>query len=178
MSLPDRLPTTKFDPLGRNPIPLPAFLLSKFIMLCCWLFFVVRLKRPDLMLYTGDFTETLGVLVYVAGFLFLVASLLQLGQAASVGLPRIETKLRTRGFYSWTRNPVYLGAFAMCTGSCLYAIHPLNFLLFAGTVAFHHRIVLKEEEFLARTFGEAWDKYRQHVPRYVGLVKSHRIADL
>jgi protein-S-isoprenylcysteine O-methyltransferase Ste14 len=116
--------------------------------------------------------------LYIAGFVFLLASLMHLGHAASVGLPRIETKLQTRGVYGWTRNPVYLGAFAMCAGSCLYAIHPLNLLLFAGTLAFHHRIVLKEEAFLEKNFGEIWEKYCQRVPRYLGPVRNKGVADL
>jgi protein-S-isoprenylcysteine O-methyltransferase Ste14 len=168
----------KFDPLGKSPLPLPAFLLSKFFMLCCWLFFIVKMKRPDLMLYTSDATETLGIVLYIAGFTLLLASLVQLGHAASVGLPRIETKLQTRGFYSRTRNPVYLGAVAMCLGSCVYAMHPLNFLLFAGTLAFHHRIVLKEEAFLANNFGHAWEDYRARVPRYFGCVRKQGNAFL
>jgi protein-S-isoprenylcysteine O-methyltransferase Ste14 len=162
----------KFDPLGKSPIPLPALLLSKFIMLCSWLFFIVRMKRPGLMLYTSDFTDTLGVMLFVAGLICLLVSLFQLGHAASVGLPRIKTELRTSGFYTWTRNPVYLGAFSMCAGSCLYAMHFLNFLLFAVTFAFHHRIVLKEEAFLAKTFGHAWEEYRARVPRYFGWVRK------
>jgi len=34
-------------------------------------------------------------------------------------------------------------------------------------VAFHFRVVLAEEPWLARTFGAQWDEYRARVPRWL-----------
>jgi protein-S-isoprenylcysteine O-methyltransferase Ste14 len=164
-----------FDPIGKNPIPVPLWVLSKFMMLCCWLFFIVKFKQPEFILYESPFTDSLGLIIGIAGCLIGAASLLQLGEAASIGLPRIRTKLRTRGIYGWTRNPVYLGAFAMCVGSCVYAIDPVNFVLCTLTIVMHHRIIKSEERFLAKTFGESWLEYSHRVPRYLGRIGRKRV---
>lgn len=62
---------------------------------------------------------------------------------------------------------MYLGAFLICIGSCLYSMHIVNFALCILGIAIHHRIVLREEKFLNERFGEQWLTYRQRVPRYI-----------
>jgi protein-S-isoprenylcysteine O-methyltransferase Ste14 len=96
---------------------------------------------------------------------------MHLGRSVAVGLPERKTELKTHGMYRITRNPVYVGAFMMCAGSCLFSIHPLNFLLFAVAGAIHHTIIRKEEEFLIATFGKEWIEYSRRVPRYLGRVR-------
>ena len=39
----------------------------------------------------------------------------------------------------------------------------------AVTLAFHLRVVLGEEPWLARTHGDAWVRYKAEVPRWLGL---------
>jgi protein-S-isoprenylcysteine O-methyltransferase Ste14 len=161
------------DPIGQSPVPIPVLLLGKAAMFCCWAFAIVKILKPESMLYDGIITQSAGIVLFVAGLFMAGASIVHLGKSISVGIPRTKTELKTNGFYRFTRNPIYLGAFFMCAGSCLFAIHPVNFLLFAIAISIHHEIVKKEEQFLERTFGEQWTDYSRRVRRYIGRFGGH-----
>jgi protein-S-isoprenylcysteine O-methyltransferase Ste14 len=62
---------------------------------------------------------------------------------------------------------MYVGFFCMWLASSLYVMNPVVWLLSLFAVAVHHLIVRREEAFLARRFGAAWDDYRARVRRYV-----------
>jgi protein-S-isoprenylcysteine O-methyltransferase Ste14 len=137
------------DLLGKSPIAPPLLILGKLAMFTCCLFPFVG------MLHIG-----------------LLLALATLGRSTAVGIPERATTLRTQGLYGFSRNPVYLGAFAMCAGSCLMALYPENLLLLAIALAIHHRIILGEERFLEERFGEEWRAYRSSVPRYIGRTRD------
>ena len=158
------------DPIGRSPISLPALVLGKLALVGCGLFVLVKAHYRDALLYDSLATQTLGEVLIAAGLIVAAVSIVQLGRSLSVGLPQAETELKTRGIYGLSRNPIYVGGFFMCIGSCLYALHPVNMFLFALTAGIHHAIVLKEERFLEARFGEQWRAYVQRVPRYIGNV--------
>ena len=153
---------------GKSPIPLPFFVIGKIALFACALFFIVRRLKLDTMLYDSPCTRTVGVVLYAIGLLIVIVSLLQLGQSAAVGIPERYTELKTHGMYRLSRNPIYLGAFISCAGSCFFSIHVANFLFFAVAVVVHVWIVTKEEEFLEKRFGQQWLDYRQQVPRFMG----------
>jgi protein-S-isoprenylcysteine O-methyltransferase Ste14 len=157
------------DLVGRSPVPLPIFVISKISLLGCAFFFLVKLLRIDTMLYESSATNVIGILLYCAGLIIIVTSLAQLGASASVGLPERVTELRRTGLYRLSRNPMYLGGFVLCLGSCLFSIHPVNILMFMITGAVHVRIVMKEEEFLESRFGAGWLEYKLRVPRFFGI---------
>jgi len=72
------------------------------------------------------------------------------------------------GLYRFCRNPMYV---AVLTILCGWALTFHSGGLWAYTaciaVAFHSRVVLFEEPWLARTHGAAWDAYRARVPRWL-----------
>ncbi len=159
------------DPIGRSPIPWPFLIIGKLSVLFCWLFFAGGLVNIQ-MLYDAVWSRTIGCVFALAGFIVLTLGFVSLGKSVSVGLPHEETELKTQGIYTVTRNPLYVGGFLVCIGSCLYSIHPLNIALCTLAVIIHHRIVLKEEEFLEERFGERWSAYMQKAPRYVGWIRT------
>ena len=159
------------DPIGKSPIPLPFLILGKLSVFLCWLFFASGLVDIT-MLYDAGWTRAVGSTIAVAGLAVVVLGFIHLGKSVSVGLPREETTLRTGGIYKVTRNPMYLGGFLVCAGSCIYSVHLVNFILAALAIFIHHRIVLKEEQFLAQRFGEQWTDCAQKVPRYVGWSRT------
>lgn len=76
--------------------------------------------------------------------------------------------LVSSGPYRYSRNPMYVGvAFVLLGWAGLFWMSSL--LIYAACViaAFHLRVVLGEEPWLARTFGREWDAYRAHVPRWL-----------
>ena len=164
-------PLTAREIIGKSPVPLAMLVVGKSAMGGCWFFFIIKAADADAMWFDSQITRTIGIIAEILGLIVVILSLLQLGRSAAVGLPTGETMLRTGGLYAVSRNPVYLGAFLACLGSCLYSIHPVNLLLFALTVAIHHRIVKQEEKFLEGRFGREWTAYRQRVPRYLGPLR-------
>ena len=72
------------------------------------------------------------------------------------------------GLYRYSRNPMYLAVLSMLIGWALGFRSPGMWGYAAGmAVAFHLRVVIAEEPFLARTHGEAWARYRSRVPRWL-----------
>ena len=159
------------EPIGKMPIPGPVLILGKVAMAACFLFALLKSPLSDTLLYDSAFLQTVGIILAAAGLLLVILGLSHLGRSASVGLPEEMTRLKTEGVYRLTRNPMYLGGFIICLGSCLYALHLLNILFAAVAIGIHHAIVLKEERFLAERFGQEWLDYIRRVPRYLGRVK-------
>ena len=156
------------DPLGKSPIPVIFLIIGKLALFGCCFFPLVKIMNIDSMLYDSLVTQAVGIVLYAVGLFFVTLSIINLGSSISVGLPREKTQLKTRGLYRISRNPIYFGAFVLCAGSCLIAIHPVNFLLFITVVLIHHQIIKKEEIFLEKRFGEDWLNYKKQVYRYIG----------
>ena len=76
--------------------------------------------------------------------------------------------LVSSGPYRYSRNPMYVGVtlilwgWAIAFGSWALVLYALVVM-----VAFHLRVLLHEEPFLARTHGRRWDDYRSRVPRWM-----------
>jgi protein-S-isoprenylcysteine O-methyltransferase Ste14 len=151
--------------------------MGKIAYLGSALFIIAKDRVTASLLYDGALTGTAGIVLYAAGLMMLLVALAQLGRSTAVGIPERKTELRTHGIYGFTRNPVYVGAFMMCGGSCLFAMHPVNLLLAAVALFIHLRIVRKEEEFLEQRFGPDWQAYKARVPRYLGIPRTARDGD-
>jgi protein-S-isoprenylcysteine O-methyltransferase Ste14 len=76
-------------------------------------------------------------------------------------------RLVRSGPYARTRNPLYLGNFAIATGLALLVGLGLWTLPFAAVLFLHYRrVVLAEEAMLARCFGAEYSAFRASVPRW------------
>jgi protein-S-isoprenylcysteine O-methyltransferase Ste14 len=153
--------------MGRPPIPLFPFVVGKLAVGASWVFLVAvwfglgpgPLGPPALRVAAACLLAV-GVPVFVA-------AMSHLGESLRVGLPDEPTELKTGGLYAYSRNPIYLAVFLICTASCLYAPHPLNIACAVTAIALHHWIVLAEERFLAKRFGRSWQDYAACVRRYL-----------
>jgi protein-S-isoprenylcysteine O-methyltransferase Ste14 len=78
------------------------------------------------------------------------------------------TSLVATGPYKWSRNPMYVAVLLILTGWAI-GFQSWDMALYAVVVAvvFHVRVVLHEEPWLARTFGDVWTQYRAQVPRWL-----------
>ncbi|HLG56341.1 MAG TPA: alpha/beta fold hydrolase [Vicinamibacterales bacterium] len=76
-------------------------------------------------------------------------------------------RLVSAGPYRWSRNPMYVGVALILLGWSI-AFGSWSLLLYAliVAIAFHLRVVLGEEPWLARTHGRAWTEYVARVPRW------------
>jgi len=71
------------------------------------------------------------------------------------------------GLYRYTRNPMYMAVILVLLGWSATFESP-GLLVYAVVVAlaFHLRVVLGEEPWLARTYGRDWEQYASRVPRW------------
>lgn len=71
------------------------------------------------------------------------------------------------GLYRYSRNPMYIGVLLILLGWAMAFGGRTLWLYAAGVaIAFHLRVVLGEEPWLAGTHGEAWSAYQERVPRW------------
>ncbi len=113
--------------------------------------------------------QLLGWVVFAAG--------IGIGLAAVVGFKAIgtpvdptgrATQLATTGIYGWTRNPMYLGAVISFVG--LAVALGSAWLLVLGLlmpIALRKLAIDREEAYLGRHFGAAYQAYRQRVRRWL-----------
>jgi protein-S-isoprenylcysteine O-methyltransferase Ste14 len=78
------------------------------------------------------------------------------------------TRLVVVGLYRHTRNPMYVAVVLMLLGWALsFGESGLFIYALAVALAFHLRVVLGEEPWLARVHGEQWEAYSSRVPRWL-----------
>ena len=71
------------------------------------------------------------------------------------------------GLYRYSRNPMYVSVALVLVGWAVsFGARALLIYALVVVVAFHLRVVLGEEPWLARTHGEQWEQYCAHVPRW------------
>jgi protein-S-isoprenylcysteine O-methyltransferase Ste14 len=90
-----------------------------------------------------------------------------LGDSFRIGSPKEATSLTVNGLFHLSRNPMYVGVFSTLLASFLYTLNPLIFCLTAFIVVVHHKIVLAEEQYLHKVFGEEYVRYCSRVRRYL-----------
>jgi protein-S-isoprenylcysteine O-methyltransferase Ste14 len=76
--------------------------------------------------------------------------------------------LVSSGPYARSRNPMYVAVTTVLIGwAALFMSRTLLIYAIAIAVAFQMRVVLHEEPWLGRAHGEAWQRYRARVRRWV-----------
>lgn len=76
--------------------------------------------------------------------------------------------LVTTGIHRRTRNPVYLGFLLIYVGIGIAAQSPWVLLLALPlTLVIHYGVVMREEAYLERRFGEAYREYKGRVRRWL-----------
>ena len=79
-------------------------------------------------------------------------------------------ELVVTGLYRYSRNPMYIAVVLVLAGWALGSRSRfLTIYAMAVTLAFHLRVVVGEEPWLARTYGEKWANYKTQVPRWFQL---------
>jgi protein-S-isoprenylcysteine O-methyltransferase Ste14 len=82
-------------------------------------------------------------------------------------------ELVVTGLYRYSRNPMYVAVAVILWGWAIgFGSRGLAIYALVVMVVFHLRVVLNEEPFLARTHGDAWQRYKARVPRWLGLPRG------
>jgi protein-S-isoprenylcysteine O-methyltransferase Ste14 len=66
-----------------------------------------------------------------------------------------------------TLSKMYLGLYSTIIASSLSTLNPMVIVLGSYVIAVHHKIVLGEEAYLRREFGQEYMDYSRRVRRYI-----------
>jgi protein-S-isoprenylcysteine O-methyltransferase Ste14 len=113
-----------------------------------------------LTIRTGGPLFITGLAVYGLGIVVCAASVYGFAKPNPDGI-------NLAGIYRFTRNPMYIGYFVYFLGCALLT---RSILLFAALALFQtatHWIILSEERWCKREFGEAYVRYTEQVRRYL-----------
>lgn len=85
------------------------------------------------------------------------------------GIPdKDKTEIVTKGIYSVSRNPAFLGFDLTYIGFLFMFFNPVLIVFTAFAVVMLHMQILQEEPFLEKTFGQDYIEYKSRVRRYLG----------
>lgn len=92
---------------------------------------------------------------------------------------QIAEKLNTTGMYSVVRHPLYLGNFLMWLGIAMFCLNFWLVTIFALTFwLYYERIMMAEESFLRRSFGEEFESWAAQTPAFLPRLKGYRKPEL
>jgi protein-S-isoprenylcysteine O-methyltransferase Ste14 len=114
---------------------------------------VVPLKLGTMWFYTG-------LVIYVAGFVPLIIAYFN-----NAATPSSEPVVK--GVYKISRNPLYFFTALALLGVSIASASLLMMTLIILYSIFQHFIILGEERFCLETYGEAYRRYMERVPRYL-----------
>ncbi len=103
----------------------------------------------------------------VIGLVLVIISLFYLGRSVRLGLPDEDTTLKTGGIYTFSRNPIYLGFNLFTIASAVYTANILIAAAGIYSIVIYHFIILGEENFLEKRFGDKYMEYKTKVRRYM-----------
>ncbi|MCX6251498.1 MAG: isoprenylcysteine carboxylmethyltransferase family protein [Bacteroidetes bacterium] len=154
--------------IGKPTIDKWLFYSSKASMVITWIFLIAKAVDPGLGLWAipSIISWFATILTVIASFILILA-FAGLGTSLRVGLPNSDAALKTKGIYSISRNPIYLGGFILSIASLIYFPNQVNLVFVFYAIFIHHRIILAEEKFLSVRFGQEWEEYTKKVRRYL-----------
>lgn len=109
-------------------------------------------------------------IILIAGGAALASAAARRFRQAGTNVPTWQptTALVSTGPYRFTRNPIYIGLLAIQLG--IAALAGSLWIALMGAPAFlvlHFGVVLREEAYLERRFGQAYRAYRARVRRWI-----------
>lgn len=147
------------------------FVVPPFAFLYIYLVFAAAFDWPTVS--TWEFFHSgmiawVGVLFCLSGLLLFLSSLISFRQSFRVGIDTDNPdRLITDGVFGFSRNPIYVAFAIILIGQFLIFSNWISLLYLVGATWLFHRQVLREEEYLRRHYGEAYEAYCSRVRRYI-----------
>lgn len=160
--------------MGKPTISPFFFYSGKFLLFLVWALFAFVATYPryrslipwQVQAEVSDIQLIIAAALLIPANLIVIPAYLAMGKFTHIGLPEGKHVLRTSGIYRYSRNPMY-GSFLFLNAATFLFIPSflLLFIMVYGSIV-HHYIVLGEENYLEKQFGEEYLLYKQQVRRY------------
>ena len=120
-----------------------------------------------LIIYTIWLPLPLGTIWFYIGLFFVVIGLIFTFIAFDnyASTPSDEPII-TKGLYKISRNPIYFFISMTFIGISIASASWIMFLILVLYFYIVHKIILAEERYLLKTYGESYGEYKEKVPRY------------
>lgn len=126
------------------------------------------LERYLLPLKLPTSLRWLGIVLAGFGVLFFILAITTMRDSWRAGIDESQkTYMVTRGVYSISRNPAFVGFDLLYIGSALAMPGVVIAVMAAAGVLFMHLQILEEEAYLPRIFGDEYVEYKKKTPRYL-----------
>jgi len=111
---------------------------------------------------------TIGTILALAGGVLAVAAERRFKEVGTNVPPwKPSLNLATGGIYTRLRNPMYVGLMLLVAGIGIGLASDWTLLLLVPTaIILHYGVVLREERYLEKKFGEDYRRYKAKVPRW------------
>lgn len=111
----------------------------------------------------------IGFVIGIIGDFIFLCAILTMRDSWRAGIPESDkTKLVTKGIYSWSRNPAFLGFDMMYIGICLLYCNLFTVFFSLFAIIMLHLQILQEEKYMEDTFREEYLSYKEKAARYFG----------
>jgi protein-S-isoprenylcysteine O-methyltransferase Ste14 len=110
-----------------------------------------------------------GIVLIVIALLFILPALIKFVQSKNTLVTiKPATSLQTKGIYSLTRNPMYMGLLILYSGIAMLEGNWWAFIFIPLIIIIVQSYVIRgEENYLQRAFGEEYNAYRKKVRRWI-----------
>jgi protein-S-isoprenylcysteine O-methyltransferase Ste14 len=156
----------KFGNIDNTDFLIPPFAFFYFYVLFAGAFHWPNVSTRQF--FHSEIIAWAGVLFCIAGLVFFLWSLISFRQSFRVGIdPDHPDSLITDGAFAFSRNPIYVAFATILVGEFLIFSNWITLIYLGAAAWLFHRQVLREEEYLNRHYGQAYEEYRNQVRRYL-----------
>ena len=156
----------KFGSIDKTDFVIPPFAFLYFYLIVAHAFNLPTISRQEF--FHSEGVSWFGVFLCLAGWVFLLWSLISFGRSFRVGIDtETPDKLITTGIFSLSRNPIYVGFAFFLLGQFLVFPNWILLLVIAAGFWLFNRQVLREEDYLKQHYGQEYADYCARVRRYL-----------
>jgi protein-S-isoprenylcysteine O-methyltransferase Ste14 len=147
------------------------FLIPPFALFYVYVLFATAFSWPGggmRQFFESEPIAWLGVLFCLAELLLFVCTLISFGRSFRVGIDADDPgALIEDRVFAFSRNPIYVALAIILIGEFLIFSNWMTLIYLCGAGWLLHRQVLREERYLKRHYGRAYDEYCRRVRRYL-----------
>jgi len=125
---------------------------STTLFLLIYLFFS-KIKLNTISNYTG-------LILFIIGMILYIKSIIDFSKPQESGINK-------NGLYKYSRNPMYVAFFLYFLGCSLLINSLFYFIILLIFQISVHYLILSEERWCIKSFGEEYKKYMKNVRRYI-----------
>lgn len=126
-------------------------------------------KIYDISLMGAEMAQTIAIVIFALSVvIFFMATITFAKNKQNPSVHATPVKIYTKGIYSRSRNPIYLGANMIMISAALYFDNAWLLIMLIPIIYVMTNLVIKKEEiYLENKFGQEYADYKKSVRRWI-----------